>query len=105
LASFALGHIVPRWVLVLPFTSKDSHTMSQGSFVWRDHLRRIRADFSYCAQEVNDEVLHHAVRSFGFLVQAHESLSAAEFAQRIERVYDARNPQTAQIVASLRLCA
>ena len=79
--------------------------MSQGSYVWRDHLRRIRADFSYCSRQVNDETLHHAVQSFGFLVRANESLTAAEFATRIERTYDAGNPQTAQVLTSLRMCS
>lgn len=79
--------------------------MSQGSYVWRDHLRRIRADFSYCGHQVNPDTLHHAVQSFGFLVAANETLTAAEFASRIERTYDAGNPQTAQVLKSLRLCS
>ena len=79
--------------------------MSQGSYVWRDHLRRIRADFTYCSRQVNDETLHHAVQSFGFLVQGNETLTAAEFAKRIERTYDAGNPRTAQVINALRLCS
>lgn len=75
----------------------------QGSYVWRDHMNVLHADLSHGPQ-VNSETLHHGVRSFGFLVARNESLTAAEFASRIERHYSVDNPQTDDVVRSFRRC-
>ena len=76
----------------------------QGSHVWRDRTNVLHADLSHCGLKVNAETLHHGVRSFGHLVSRNESLTASEFATRIERHYCTSNPQTADVVRSFRAC-
>lgn len=77
---------------------------TQGSYVWRDHMNVLHADLSHCGLKVNSETLHHGVRSFGHLVQRNESLTASQFAARIERHYDKEHPQTADVLRSFRNC-
>ena len=77
---------------------------TQGSYVWRDHANVLHASLSHCGLKVNSETLHHGVRSFGHLVKRNESLTAHQFAGRIERHFDPANPQTADVVRSLRMC-
>lgn len=76
----------------------------QGSYVWRDHVNVLHADLSHCGLTVNSETLHHGVRSFGYLVGRNESLTATQFATRIERHHCTSDPQTADVVRSLRMC-
>jgi hypothetical protein len=75
------------------------------SHITRDHngktLCHIVSPFAHDPDTL--ETVAHAVRSFGFLIIHNETLTAAEFADRIAQHYDCdTNPQNRTAVEVLR---
>lgn len=80
------------------------HSRRKGSQVWRDRRGVINADLQHCGLTVNADTLFEGVWSFGHLVKRNETLTASQFADRVERHYDAEEPRTRTILRALRMC-